>query len=316
MSSIRTLRIFLATARLGSFAAAAKEVGLTAAAVGQQVRALEVEVNQSLFDRGGRAIVLNTAGRALVAPVEELVARYQALAQVEPADGRLSGSVVVGALVSALMGEFADALWALKREHPALEVRLFAGLSSDFAVKVERGELDAAVVTEPPAPLAPSLRWSKLYSEPMVLVVPRRAHFALAAQPLAMLRRSPFIRFDRHTWTGALVDRALAQCGAEVREEMELNSVDAILALVRQGFGVSIVPELRNVDFSRDRGLRVVRLPQVSVVRNVGLIERRQHTRGRFTQAIKAYFATPRPGGAASQRAKAVAESAPNGGRR
>lgn len=316
MSSIRTLRIFLAAARLGSFAAAAKEVGLTAAAVGQQVRALEDEVNQRLFDRGGRAVVLNTAGRAMVAPVEELVARFQSLAQVEPPDGRLSGSVVVGALVSALMGEFADALWALKREHPALEVRLFAGLSSDFAAKVERGELDAAVVTEPPQGLTPRLLWSRLYSEPMVLVVPRRAHFALAAQPLTMLRRSPFIRFDRHTWTGALVDRALAQCGVEVRDEMELNSVEAILALVRQGFGVSIVPQLRNVDFSRDRGLRVVRLPQVSVVRNVGLIERRQHTRGRFTQAIKAYFAAPRPGAVATARAKTAAASRAGGGPR
>ncbi|MEO8081256.1 MAG: LysR family transcriptional regulator [Caldimonas sp.] len=295
MPSIRNLRTFLAVARLGSFAAAAKDVGLTSAAVGQQVRALEDELRQVLFDRGGRAIVLNTAGRALVEPVEELVGRYQALAHVAPANGGLSGSVVVGALVSALMGEFADALWTLKREHPALEVRLFAGLSSDFAKQVERGELDAAIVTEPPGRLAPHLVWTALYREPMVLVVPKRPHFSLATEPLAILRRSPFIRFDRHTWTGALVDRAIAQCAVEVRDELELNSVEAILALVRQGFGISIVPQLRNVDFSRDRGLRIVALPRIDVARNVGLLERRQHTRTRFTAAIKAYFASPRP---------------------
>jgi DNA-binding transcriptional LysR family regulator len=62
----------------------------------------------------------------------------------------LSGTVVMGALVSALMGAFADALWTLKRQHPALEVTLFAGQSADFAGRVERGELDAAVVTQPP----------------------------------------------------------------------------------------------------------------------------------------------------------------------
>ena len=37
---------------------------------------------------------------------------------------------------------------------------------------------------------------------------------------------------------------------------MELNSVEAIVALVRQGFGVSIVPQLANVQWSRDRALR------------------------------------------------------------
>ena len=63
------------------------------------------------------------------------------------------------------------ALWQLKREHPHLELKLFAGLSSDFAYRVEHGELDAAIVTESPRPLAASLVWTPLYSEPMVLIV-------------------------------------------------------------------------------------------------------------------------------------------------
>jgi len=303
MPSIRTLRTFLVVARRGSFAAAGQEIGLTAAAVGQQVRALEQELRQVLFDRGGRSIVLNTAGRAMVGPIEELVGRYQSIAAAARDDGGLSGSVVVGALVSALMGEFADALWAIKREHPRLEVRLFAGLSSDFAVRVARGELDAAVVTQPPLRLAPNLVWTPLYSEPMVLVVPRRPHFEVPSAPAEILRGAPFIRFDRHTWTGALVDEALAQAGVTVRDEMELNSVEAILALVRQGFGVSIVPQLRNVDWARDRALRVVRVPRVGVVRRVGLLERRQHTRGAFTAAIRAYFDGTRRTGSRPRKA-------------
>lgn len=291
MPSIRTLRTFLAVARGGSFAAAGQEVGLTAAAVGQQMRALESELDRRLFDRGARAVALNAAGRALVAPVEDLLARYAALAQAPDGDDDLAGTVRVGALVSSLMGEFADALWVLKREHPRLDVKLYAGLSAGFAQQVERGELDAAVVTQSPLRLPAGLVWSPLYTEPMVLVVPRKPHFPLPAQPLEMLRRAPFLRFDHSTWTGVLVDRALAQCGAtQVHEALELNSVEAILALVRQGFGVSIVPQLRNVDWSRDRALRVMRLASVTVQRHVGLLERRQHQRQRFTAAIKQYF--------------------------
>ena len=76
MSSIRTLRIFLAVPRTGSFTAAGKEVGLTAAAVGLQIKALEVELHQPLFDRSARSVILNTAGRERVTPVQELVDRY------------------------------------------------------------------------------------------------------------------------------------------------------------------------------------------------------------------------------------------------
>lgn len=308
MSSIRTLRTFLAVARHGSFAAAGKQIGLTAAAVGQQIRALEEELHQALFDRSGRSIVLNTAGRGMVAPVAELVARWEGLA-ARQGDAQLGGTVVVGALVSALMGSFADCLWALKKRHPALEVTLLAGQSADFALRVERGELDAAVVTQPPRRLPTGLRWTPLYSEPMVLIVPRRPHFAMPERPLEILSRCPFIRFDRQLWTGRLVDEAIAQSGASVQQvqhAMELNSVEAIIALVRQGFGVSIVPQLAHVQWSRDRALRIVPLKGVSVQRHVGLLERRQHSRQTFTREIKDYF----PAGPARRGAAQAASTA------
>ena len=125
----------------------------------------------------------------------------------------------------------------------------------------------------------------------MVLIVPRRPHFELPADPFAMLREAPFIRFDRETWTGLLVKDVLSQCSVHVRDEMELNSVEAILAIVRQGFGVAIVPKLANARWSEDRELRVVDLPGIDVQRRVGLLERSRHARMRFTKAIKKYFA-------------------------
>ena len=289
MASIRALQTFLAAARLGSFAAAGQEVGLTAAAVGLQVRALEEELGVALFDRSARAVVLNPEGRRRVPAVKDLVERWQQL-HAQPEGDALGGTVVMGALVSALMGAFADALWTLKRRHPSLEVTLFAGQSADFMARVERGELDAAVVTQPPLRLPTTLAWTPLYREPMVLVVPTKPHFALPAAPLQMLAQCPFMRFDRRTWTGLLVDEALAQCRATVVEGLELNSVEAIVELVRQGFGIAIVPQLANLRWSRDKALRVVPLPRVTVQRHVGLLERRGHGRERFTQALKDHF--------------------------
>lgn len=289
MPSFRIFRTFVAVVKHGTFAAAGKEIGLTAAAVGLQIRSLEEDLNLVLFDRGARAVVLNTTGRRIAAQVEDLMLRYEALAATGD-ENELSGTVVMGALVSALMGAFADALWSLKQAHPRLEVKLLAGLSSDFAIRVEEGELDAAVVAQSPRPLPASLVWTPLYTEPMVLIVPRQPHFDLARDPLEILRRSPFLRFDRQTWTGYLVNDVLRQCGVVVREEMELNSVEAIVEIVRQGFGISIVPRLANVQWVRDQGLRVISLPGSDVQRHVGLIERTRHGRQRFTGAIKQYF--------------------------
>jgi len=289
MISIRTLRLLVAVAREGSFAAAGKAVGLTPAAVGLQMKALEADLGASLFDRGARRVVLNATGRDAVVAVGDILARYDALlARHDDAD--LGGTLVMGALVSALMGAFADALWAMRRAHPRLVVRLFAGKSRDFAERVADGELDAAIVMRPPHRLPSHLVWTPLYAEPMVLIVPRHPHFALPRASERILRDAPFIRFDRQAWTGQLVRRALRQAGVKVRDDIELDSVEAIVELVRGGFGVSIVPRLANVDWAADRALRIVALSRIDVVREVGLLERARHPRLPATAAIKAYF--------------------------
>lgn len=289
MRSVRHFKTFLAVVKHGSFAAAGQEIGLTAAAIGLQMRSLEEDLNQSLFDRSARSVVLNTAGRKLVPAIQDLVLRHEALAAATDS-GELSGTVVMGALVSALMGSFADALWTIKKQFPRLEVRLLAGQSDDFASKVAHGELDGAVVIRAPHVLPSNLIWTPLYREAMVLIVPRRPHFDLPVEPFEMLRNCPFIRFDKNTWTGYLVSEVLRQCNVNPTDAMELNSFEAIMEIVRQGFGIAIVPKLANVDWSRDRGLIIIPLPCVVIERNVGLLERTSHIRTGFTDAIKQYF--------------------------
>ncbi|MEO7393142.1 MAG: LysR family transcriptional regulator [Ramlibacter sp.] len=298
MTSIRSMKTFLAVARLGSFSAAGQQIGLTPAAVGLQMKALESDLDCQLFQRSARAVLLNPAGRRLAPEFEALVQRYESVTTGLDQEG-LSGNVVVGALVSSLMGAFSDALWAIKRDHPRLEVQLFAGLSADLALRVERGDMDAAVVTQAPHQLAGSLRWTELYAEPMVLIVPRHPHFEVGEDLHQILATAPFIRFERDTWTGKLVQEVLDACGAGVNEGMQLNSNEAIIELVRHGFGVSIVPQLANVRWKSDRLLRIIPLQGIDIRRRVGLLERSTHSRQAFTGVIKDYF---RQNGAGAKR--------------
>ena len=71
---------------------------------------------------------------------------------------------------------------------------------------------------------------------------------------------------------------------------MELNSVEAIIELVRQGLGYSIVPKLANISWSNDRQLRIQELPGKTIFRKVGLLERKKHMRQNVTQVIKQHF--------------------------
>jgi len=287
MSSIRILKNFLVIARHKSVAAASREIGLTPAAAGQQIQQLEEEIGLELFDRTKRSLSLNTNGRSLIEPIQEIVAHFEALGSNLKSD--LSGTIVIGALVSSLMGAFGKTLNELKMRYPDLEIKLLAGLSSNFLDQVLEGSIDGAIVTESPFALPQNVQWTELYREPMILVTPTQ-DTKKNSKPHSSRLKLPFIRFERNTWTGHLVDQTIKANKLSIEESMELNSVEAIIELVRQGIGYSIVPKLANISWETDRQLAIQKLPGKTIYRKVGLLERKKHGRQKITNAIKQHF--------------------------
>ena len=287
MSSIRLLKNFLVIARHKSVAAASREIGLTPAAAGQQIQQLEEEIGLELFDRTKRSLSLNTNGRSLIEPIQEIIARYEALGS--NLKSGLSGTIVIGALVSSLMGAFGKTLNELKLQYPDLEIKLLAGLSSDFLDQILEGSIDGAIVTESPFTLPQNVQWTELYREPMILIAPAQITKKNTKQQSPKLKL-PFIRFEQNTWTGHLVDQTIKANKLTIEESMELNSVEAIIELVRQGIGYSIVPKLANVPWEADRQLIIQELPGKTIYRKVGLLERKKHSRQNITLAIKQLF--------------------------
>lgn len=69
------IRVFEAAARLGSFTAAANELGLTQAAVSQRIRNLELRLGAQLFIRQPRGVVLSTQGESWLPHVQAALAQ-------------------------------------------------------------------------------------------------------------------------------------------------------------------------------------------------------------------------------------------------
>jgi len=280
--SIRTLRTFLAVARHGTFAAAAREIGLTQAAVSLQMRSLEDEMKTALFDRSRRSVVLNTAGRGLVARAQEIVALYEGLPTA--GDGQPGGKLSVGAIPPTFAQLLPDALLRLKQSYPRIDVRVVNGVSSELTSKVEHGELDAALVTEPPTKLGANLAWRPILREPLVLFTPARMKVASLRELLA---EHPFIRVNRLSWTGRQVDAILKTHGIRVNDAMELDSLETIREMVARGLGVSILP-LAESRWSDDPRVQAWRLVQPTLYRTVGLVERKAESRSQLIAALRA----------------------------
>ncbi len=238
--TIRLLRTLVAIADTPTFSAAADVVCVTHAAVSQQMQTLEADLGISLFNRATRTPELTPVAHEIVRKARKLIADYDNLVPSVLADGGLSGVVTLGVLRTTLTGLTPRAMAVLKGKYPNIGLRLRPGLTGTLLTEIERGNLDAAIVTKPHL-MPPGIRFRELTQEPMQLIA---AQEETGNDPLELLSTRPFIRFNRSAVLGTLIDNWILSKRIQVSETMELDSPEAITSMVHANLGVSIVPDL------------------------------------------------------------------------
>jgi len=148
---LRELRAALAVAELGSFRRAAAELGYTQSALSHQVAALETALGLPLFHRpGGRGQVrLTPAGEAACRRARRVLSEVEAVAaDAEEAERGESVRLRVGVSQTAAAEIMPAALYAVRGEHPGVEVVLIEADESDDTAgrwdALRKGDFDLA----------------------------------------------------------------------------------------------------------------------------------------------------------------------------
>lgn len=283
--SIRRLRTLVSVAEQGTFAAAAQSVYVSQAAVSMQIKALEEEIGAPLFDRKKRPPVLNPLGLALLPRARDILRAYDEMLRSVSDTRGLAGELTIGAVPTTMTGLTPKAISALRAAYPLLHIKVVPDLSAGLLPQVDRGYLDAAIISEPPYPVS-RLEWTPVAAEPLILLAAMDSGDDDAE---TLLRERPFIRFNRQAWVGRLIDEWLQTRHIQVREVMELDTLEAISAMVFHGLGVSIVPR-RCVASPAPLPLKRMPLDAPQHARVLGVIMRADCANRRlvqvFTQAL------------------------------
>ena len=279
--SIRVLKTLIAVEENGTFSAAADAVFVTHAAVSQQMKTLEEEWGIAIFDRTRRTPVLTPTGRALVSKAREVVAAYDNLVPSVLGDDGLRGKLMLGAVPTTLIGLTPAAISMLKTEFPELHVSVQPGLTNELLHQVERGNLDAAIISKPNL-LPRRLNWDQIATEPMQLLASVETE---SDDPVHLLKTNPFIRFSRNAVVGMMIEKWLQSQKIDVNDTMELEGLEAISNMVFCNLGVSIAPKSCVPAINR-LPLKYLPLGPDAPARRLGLISRDDSARARVIEEV------------------------------
>ncbi|MGJ7605133.1 LysR family transcriptional regulator [Variovorax sp. LT1R20] len=275
------LQSFLLVVESGSMSEAARRLDLTPAAVAQQIRTLERELNAPLLARAGRTVQPTEAGHLLVQRARNLLREVGDIKTLLNSDAA-GGELLIGTINTAIHSLLPDILARFVKTHPGVKVFLQSGTTATLHKAVQQGDLDAAVCLYPPYVLAKTFDWSLLREEPLVLLAPSRL---ARRDPHELLRTSPLIRYDRALGGGKQADRYLRAAGIVPQERFELSSLLAIAMMVDRGLGVSLVPDIASPLLDGQR-IAKIPLPLPSEPRRFGVLWLRASPRQRLIRGF------------------------------
>lgn len=237
--NLAQLRAFAGVAEAGSVTDAATQLGLTQSAVSHALASLERELGSRLIVRDRSGCSLTGLGARLLPDATEALRYADRIAEVAAAeDGLRQGRLRLGTIPSA-SSVLLPLISQFKRRYPGVSVAVFEGTDSEVSNWIEQRTVEAGVVTGP----RPDLETVPLAEDEMLAVVSSGHRLAsresatvpdLASEPFLLSAGGcePIIRrlHDQHHVPLAPVSR--------------VTDMGTLLAMVREGLGVSIIPAL------------------------------------------------------------------------
>jgi DNA-binding transcriptional LysR family regulator len=241
---LRQLEYVVAVAEEASFTRAAARAHVSQPGISAQVRRLEEELGEPLFDRSGRTVTPTAAGAAVLPFARAaLSAAASARAAVEDLAGLVRGRVSVGMVTACPVELMPAAVAGFHREYPDVEISLVEDDSDGLLADVATGRIDIALVglaDDPPAGIAVQV----IADEPLhAAVAPGHELATRSSVTLRALAEHDLIALPRGTGGRTALEASCARAGIAPRIVIEASDPRVLAAMAQRGLGVAVLPD-------------------------------------------------------------------------
>jgi len=258
------LRYFLAVAEIGNFSRAAKRVNVTQPTLSAGIAKLERLLGVRLFDRDKQRVALTPAGSRFLVRARRIAAEY-ALALQECKHVPEPRLLRVGVLVT-IPTAIIEHIIARHRGNSAHEVlEIVEGSERDLAERLDRGRIDIALTVV--RPQHSRFRPETLRSERYLMVLPQGHALANLDTVQAEQLAGDRMAVRRHCEALPEISRFFTEHGVRPRFVLKTTSDERMLAVVRAGAGIGMMPESFH-----DPRVRFVRVVDFDLQREVGIL--------------------------------------------
>lgn len=234
------IKVFLRVIELGSLSETAQQLGYTTSGVSRLVASVEEDAGFPLLLRSRTGTKPTRECLALLPIMKELARQAEYYAQrSNEIRGLELGSIAIGTAYNAYYPRLSRVIADFIRIHPGITVQIIEDTSSGLVERLESGDLTLGIISQRPG----GFHWLPLCRNELIVLAPQGHPLAQSGSfPLDRLSAEPFIEL----FPGRETDNSLFLSEAGIRMEPKYSTydVEAAVAMVQAGLGITLVNDL------------------------------------------------------------------------
>ncbi len=241
LMSISKFETLAKVCELGSLTKAAEVLGCTQSAVSHTINSLEEQFGFAILTRSRAGVKLTDDGQRIMPSVRGMLNYYEQLNQTVSAIRGLDfGTVRIGAFTSVAVHWLPGVIKEFQRDYPNVDIKLLNGDYHDVEKWLTEGSVDLGFVN---LPTSLNCECIALMEDRLLAILPPDHKFASYPKfPLVECETEAFITLLETSNHDA--NKALSAAGIKPNIKFSTKDDYAIIAMVEQGLGISIMPEL------------------------------------------------------------------------
>ncbi|KKB34113.1 LysR family transcriptional regulator [Bacillus thermotolerans] len=239
--SLAKFEVFSTVVELGSLTKAGEALGLSQSAVSHAITSLESEWGFSILNRGRSGVQLTSNGERILTYVREMLKWNEDMVQeIANINGLEIGTVRIGTFSSVSIHWLPEMMKIFHEHHPSIEIELLEGDYDDIERWISTGAVDFGFVS---LPTSPYFEVIPLKKDQMLCILPDDHPLADQKEvSFDMIKDEPLIKSKKGSDND--LARILKENKVTPNVRFELIDDHAIISMVENGMGISILPEM------------------------------------------------------------------------
>lgn len=241
--NLELYRVFYYVATTLSFSEASRQLYISQSAVSQSVKVLEKKLNQMLFIRSTKHVLLTPEGETLLRHVEPAIRMLAEGEAILTQQSSLRGQLRIGASDTICRYFLVDYLKRFHEEYPDVHIKVINRTSIGCVELLESGQVDCIVSNYPNSRLDIHTDF-QIVQEFQDVFVANPHYFPLENQELSFeeLLDFPILMLTQRSTTSEYLHQFLSSFRLRLHPEVELTSNDLLIDLAGIGLGIAFVP--------------------------------------------------------------------------